>query len=82
MQAKRSGATMARRAIVFQILSDDHDDRWSRAEPEREVSDVESLIVNDALALLAGRGVVFVGGEIVHASPCARHLDTLRLVSV
>jgi hypothetical protein len=80
MQAKRNDPTMAQRAIVFQILRDDHDERWSRAELEREVSDVEPLVVNDALALLEGTGVV--DGEIVQASPCARHLDTLGLLSV
>lgn len=46
------------------------------------MSDVEPLVVNDALALLEGTGVVVVDGEIVQASPCARHLDTLGLLSV
>lgn len=65
-----------------EILRHDHDERWSRSELEREVSDIEPLIVNDALALLAGAGVVVVDGENVQASPCARRLDSLGLVSV
>ncbi len=40
------------------------------------------MIVNDALALLAGAGVVVVDGEIIQASPCARRLDTLGLLSI
>jgi hypothetical protein len=46
------------RAIVLQVLRDDHDERWARAELELEISDFPPLAVNEALARLDAEGVV------------------------
>ena len=78
---RRSELTVAERAIVLQSLRD-HPERWSRAEFERELSDIEPLLINDALAQLHTEGVVVVQDEQVQASRSARHLDTLGLISV
>jgi hypothetical protein len=46
------------RAIVLQLLRDGHDERWSRAELEAEVNDVEPSVHFAALAAGgAGLGV-------------------------
>jgi DNA-binding HxlR family transcriptional regulator len=70
------------RAVVLQLLRDDHDERWSRAELEAEINDVEPSVLSSAIAELERRGVVVAQGEHVVASPCARHLDELGLVGV
>lgn len=40
------------------------------------------MIVNAELSRLAGEGAVLIDGERVKASPCARCLDALGLVSI
>jgi hypothetical protein len=73
---------IAERAIVLQLLRDDHPHRWSRAELEREISTIEPLDISDALAQLSAAGVVALEGEQVRASGCARHLDALNLICI
>jgi len=70
------------RAIVLQLLRDDHDERWSGAELEAEVNDVEPSVLRSAIADLEHQGVVVAQGEHILASRCARHLDELGLVGV
>ncbi len=73
---------MAQRAIVLQLLRDDHDPRWSRAELRREASDLDPQAVRDGLARLKAEGAVTTAREHVLASRCAWHLDALELVSI
>jgi DNA-binding HxlR family transcriptional regulator len=75
-------AYMAGRAIVLQVLRDDHEERWTRTELLKEVDDVDPAIVTAELQRLAGEGVVIVNEERVTASPCARCLDALDLIGV
>lgn len=87
MRSERSGYELlgdeeAQRAIILQVLRDDHDSRWSRAELEREIFDVAPLALGDALERLAEEGVVQLVGENVSASRCALHLDRLGMVSI
>jgi hypothetical protein len=87
MRSERSGyqlenGEIAERAIVLQVLRDDHDERWSRAELEQEIYDVEPLVISDALERLKEESVVHLSGEHVWASRCARHLDALGMVSI
>ena len=70
------------RAVVLQLLRDDHDEQWSRTELESKLDDVEPLALSDAIAVLERHGVVVVQGEDVVASPGIRHLDELGLVGV
>jgi hypothetical protein len=73
---------MAQRALVLQLLRDDHVERWARAELERGADDLDALTISDALALLEADGVVVLDGESVSASRCARRLDALGLVGI
>ena len=70
------------RAIVLQLLDSDHAERWSRAELEIELHDVEALAISDALEHLKTVGVLDLDGERVGASRCARHLDRLAIVAI
>ncbi len=70
------------RAIVLQVLRDDHPERWTRAELENEVFDFDPLTIDEALTRLAADGVVILDGEQVRASACARRIDALELISI
>lgn len=73
---------MAQRMIVFQVLRDDHPERWTRTELQQESPDLDPRAVRDGLARLAAEGVVILDGETVTASPCIRHIDALELIGV
>jgi hypothetical protein len=67
------------RALVLQMLRDDHPECWTLVELVRSI---ESADVRAALVRLEAEGVVVVDGEMVTASRCARHLDALGLIGV
>lgn len=73
---------MAGRAMALEVLRDDHEEWWTRAELLARVSEIAPAIVETALGHLVDSGVVIVEGERVKASPCAQHLDHLDLVGV
>lgn len=73
---------VAERAVVLQVLREDREERWSRAEFEREICDIEPLEISDALERLREHGVVHLAGELVWASRCARHLDILGMIAI
>jgi DNA-binding HxlR family transcriptional regulator len=73
---------IAERAIVLQLLRDDHDERWSLAELQAAVSNQEPSALGSTLAHLEQHGVVVPQSEYVLASRCARHLDDLGLVGI
>lgn len=82
MPADRSH--MAQRAIILQVLRDDHHERWTRAELERQLSDFLPEEVEAAIEDLAAEGVLSINDddERVSASLCARTLDALGMVSI
>jgi hypothetical protein len=73
---------LAKRAIVLQMLRDDHPNRWSRAELKSQLSDFRPGEVEAAIKELAAKGVVSCEGDQVWASECARTLDALMLISI
>jgi DNA-binding HxlR family transcriptional regulator len=73
---------VAQRAIVLQVLRQDHVEPWTRAELESEIYDIEPLAISDALAALDADGVVDIAGEQVRASRAAWRLDALGMVSI
>jgi hypothetical protein len=70
------------RANILQFLRDDHGERWSRAELEVEISNVEPLDIGNALARLDRDGIVQISGESVGASRAVRRLDELGLIAI
>lgn len=73
--------TVTERLLVLQVLEQPARSR-SRAELEVALNDVEPFAISDALSCLEAEDVLFACGEMVWASPCLRHLDTLGFVSV
>lgn len=70
------------RAIVLQLLRDDHDERWSHTELEAEVNNLEPSALSRAVECLEQHGVVVALDDRVLASRCARHLDALGLIGI
>jgi hypothetical protein len=68
------------RAIVLQLLSEDHDRRWSFSE-FLELGDPEASLAV-ALARLRQDGVALGEGYAILASPCARRLDALGVIAI
>jgi hypothetical protein len=68
------------RAVVLQLLGEDHDPRWSFSEL-CELGDPEPVLVA-ALARLREDGVVIGEGDALFASPCARRLDALGVIAI
>lgn len=75
-------ASIAKRAIVLQLLRDDHDERWSHTELQAEINHTETSALSSAVERLEQHGVVASLDGYVLASRCARHLDELELVSI
>jgi hypothetical protein len=70
------------RAIILQLLRDDCERMWSRAQLRAELKAGRSGAVEEALRRLAGEGVLVVSEEAAWASSAARALDELGLISV
>lgn len=71
------------RAIVLQLLRDDHDKQWSRTELQTRLNDVEPAALAPAVERLEQQGVVLVrAADAIVASPCARHIDALGLIGI
>ncbi len=75
-------AWMVERAVVLQILRDDHEERWPRIELAQEISDFEPAVLEEALGRLGRDGVLQREGDSVWAAYAARRLDELELISI
>jgi hypothetical protein len=74
---------MAQRAIILQVLREDHDPLWTRSELRGEVADLHRRAFNLALDLLGGDDcILFDGKQGVRASTPIRRLDELELISI
>jgi hypothetical protein len=78
------------RAIVLQLLRDDHELKWSRAELAIELSselDADQApagrqAIDEALGRLERDGVIGISEQQAWASSAARRLDELGLIAV
>jgi hypothetical protein len=80
--SKSRALWMAQRAIVLQLLRDDHDLLWSRRQLRRRLPDIGRDVFKTALELLEDDGCIALAGDGVRASICAQHLDELGLVGI
>jgi hypothetical protein len=69
------------RAIVFQLLRDDHDERWSRDELAAELGDDPSVFTA-ALESLREHEVLVEYDDGIGASASARRLDVLGVIEI
>ena len=69
------------RAIVFQLLRDDHDEHWSRGELAAEVGD-DLFVITVALERLREHEVIVEHSDRIVAAPSARRLDALGVIGI
>jgi DNA-binding HxlR family transcriptional regulator len=81
-QVRRDGTWTVERAIVLQVLRDDHEERWALTELIGEVSDLSPEVVEDGLRRLEREGILERADSYVLASRAAHHLDELELISI
>jgi len=70
------------RAIILQLLRDDHAERWSLTALAAELHDVERCALSTALERLQEYGVVHVWTDAILASSSARRLDALGGIAI
>lgn len=70
------------RAIILQLLRDDHELMWSREQLMTELEPDRSEVVEEALGRLEQEGVLGLSDEAAWASRAARRLDELGLIGV
>jgi|HubBroStandDraft_6_1064221.scaffolds.fasta_scaffold136316_4 hypothetical protein len=74
---------IVQRAIVLQLLRDDHDSLWTREELRNEIPDFSRHVFKVAMDMLEGNACFVLDGEQgVRASTPVRCLDELDLVSI
>jgi DNA-binding HxlR family transcriptional regulator len=81
-QGEWTDGERAERAIVLQVLRDDHPEQWTRGELKEKIEDRTAQMIADALTRLEAEGVVILNAEQVWASRCARHIDSLGMICV
>jgi hypothetical protein len=74
------------RAVILQLLRDDHERMWSREQLMTELdcdrSQIGRDVVEETLRRLEQEGVIGVSAAAVWASSAARRLDELGLIGV
>jgi hypothetical protein len=78
--------TTLERAIVLQLLRDDHERTWSRArltiELEADGAEIDREAIDEAVRRLEREGVLGATEREVWASSAAWRLDELELIAV
>ncbi len=78
----QSDTYLEQRAIIHQLLRDDHTERWTAKQLQRALSDIIPETIKEALAELEEAGVAWRLDDYVGASRCARHLFSLDLIGI
>jgi Fe2+ or Zn2+ uptake regulation protein len=81
-----TGEETLERAIVLQLLRDDHERKWSRAqlaiELQADGEEIDKETLDEALRRLEREGVLGATEQEVWASGAAWRLDELELIGV
>jgi hypothetical protein len=78
----QSDTYLEQRAIIHQLLRDDHTERWTPKQLQRALSDTTPEAIIEALAELEEAGVAWRLDDYVGASRCARRLFSLDLICI
>ncbi|HEV2998345.1 MAG TPA: hypothetical protein VGX16_04510 [Solirubrobacteraceae bacterium] len=73
---------VAERGVMLCILSDAHDERWTRTDLEQDLLDLEPKKIEEATERLGKDGLLHIHQEHVIASRAGIRLDELGLVTV
>jgi hypothetical protein len=70
------------RAIVLQLLRDDHDRLWTREELRDEIPDISRHMFDLSIELLEDDACIALEADGLCASTSVRHLDELDLIGI
>jgi hypothetical protein len=70
------------RAIILQLLRDDHERMWSREQLSAELAVDRSEVIEEVLGRLEKEGVIGCTDQAIWASSAACRLDELGLIGV
>lgn len=79
---RTTDAAISERAIIHQLLRDDHTERWSPKQIARELRLDRPEAINDAVIRLEASGVIWRLDEYIGASSCTRYLFALDLIGI
>jgi hypothetical protein len=79
--SQASGGRRLQRALVLELLDDDGEDRRSLAALA-EILGAGADELGVAVEALRAAGVVCLDGDLAWASPAARRLDELELITI
>ncbi len=74
--------SLVERAIVLQVLREDHRARWSDKQIERAIPDFKSEAIRKAIVRLEAGSVIYCLDEFIGASRCTQYLDSLELIGI
>jgi hypothetical protein len=74
--------TRVQRAVILELLRDDHEERWGLAELSDAIGSQASGTLATVLDELEHHGLVVTLGDWVLASRSARHIDELDLIGI
>jgi hypothetical protein len=77
-----SDTRFEQRAVMLQLLRNDHTERWTPKQLQRAISDIEPDVIAEACAALEAAGALWRLDDYVGASRCARCLDSLDLIGI
>jgi hypothetical protein len=72
----------AERAILLQLLRDDHAECWGRPELEETLTGIPLPDLVAGLDRLKQHGIAQLSNGHVWATCCARYLDSLEVISI
>jgi hypothetical protein len=78
----QSNTRLEQRAIIHQLLRDDHTERWTPKQLQRALIDIPPETIAEALTELEAAGVAWRLDDYVGASRCARRLFSLDLICI
>jgi hypothetical protein len=80
-EPRASGGSRLERAVVLELLSDDGEQRRSRAQLREELNAAANEL-DAAVGALHAAGVLCLEGDLTWAAPAARRLDELELIAI
>lgn len=78
----KSSTRLAQRAIIHQLLRDDHHEGWTTKQLQHILSDITPAAMQDAIIRLEANNVIYCMDDFIAASRCTRYLFVLDLIGI
>jgi len=81
-QLQHSDGVRAERAVVIQLLREDHGQQWTSEELREALPDIDPPSIAGALGRLEAEGVAYHSARYYWATGPVRRLDALGLIAI